>query len=657
MIKFLNFYKKIFLIFFFFVSFVSKSQLYITEVMYNPPESGVDSLEYIEVYNDGLFTVDLNGYNLLFANSVRYVFNSSYLLQADSVVVFAVNPGAVYRNFNLNFMPLQWTGSGLSNNATTIVFREFDNDTVDLVSYTSNWVLQTNGLGCSMNFCPSNIDNNISSSWYASQDSSGTIINLRELIGSPGDIECIAPSIYNVIGGGEYCIGSTGLSVGLSNSQISASYQLKLNGTNVGSSINGTGLPIDFGVQTVSGTYTVVATLNGQNETMNGAVLITASPLAGNGITQSACGFYTWQGTTYTSSGTYTHSNSLCDVDTLYLTIIPLAGVVSNQFACGSFFWHGTTYTTSGVYTHINGVCDVDTLNLFLTPIVGFGIYETACGSYTWNGSNYTASGTYIYANNPCNIDTLYLTIIPITGMGMTQAACDSFPWNGITYTASGTYTHINSACDVDTLYLTISPTAGSSTTQVACSVYSWNGTDLTSSGTYTHANSSCDIDTLFLTITTVDTSITVFSNTLISNATNAEYQWYNCDQSQILENETNQELLPKTSGFYSVIIQQNGCTDTSSCVEIIAWGLNETKINSVSIYPNPATNSVQIKNDENLDFKHFKVLDLAGKLVIKQSFEDCNINKINVNSLNAGVYLFIISTSTQEYTTKLIIE
>jgi hypothetical protein len=562
------------------------------------------------------------------------------------------------RNFDLTFMPIQWSaGLGLSNSGSTIVLRDLDNDTLDLVTYANSWITATNGLGASMNFCPSIANNNISSSWFVSQDSTGTIINTQELIGSPGVIECLSPNIYNITGGGQFCAGGTGLSIGLSNSEVGVVYQLKRNGNNSGTPINGTGLAIDFGLQTIAGNYTVIGNLGGQIETMNGTVIITVSPLVGNGTTQAACGSYTWNGTTYTASGTYTHSNSLCDVDTLYLTITPNASEVFNQFACGSFFWYGTTYIASGTYTHVNGVCDVDTLNLFLTPILGFGTTQAACGSYTWNGTNYTASGTYIYANSPCNIDTLYLTITPITGMSTTQAACDSFSWNGTNYAASGTYTQINSVCDVDTLYLTISPTAGNSTTQVACGTYTWNGTDYSSSGTYTYANSTCNVDTLFLTINTIDTTITIESNVLTANQLNANYQWYDCETNSIIAGATNQDFFPLATGFYYVLIEKNSCIDSSTCVEIMLWGIEELDESVLQIAPNPTRDFIQFTTNELLEFTKIELLDFTGKTVINSSEEEIKQQRINVSSLTTGVYLIRFNTDLQQITKKVIIE
>ena len=88
------------------------------------------------------------------------------------------------------------------------------------------------------------------------------------------------PTIYNVTGGGAYCIGGTGVHVGLSAADAGISYQL-YNGSAVGTAVSGSGSPIDFGLETVTGTYTVVATNGGTTCTvaMGGNTVVSTTPL------------------------------------------------------------------------------------------------------------------------------------------------------------------------------------------------------------------------------------------------------------------------------------------------------------------------------------------------------------------------------------------
>ena len=67
------------------------------------------------------------------------------------------------------------------------------------------------------------------------------------------------PSVYPVAGGGTYCSGGSGLSVGLGSSDAGIIYQLYDGTTATGFSVGGTGAAIGFGTFTATGTYTVSA--------------------------------------------------------------------------------------------------------------------------------------------------------------------------------------------------------------------------------------------------------------------------------------------------------------------------------------------------------------------------------------------------------------
>jgi len=89
------------------------------------------------------------------------------------------------------------------------------------------------------------------------------------------------PTAFNVTGGGGYCAGGTGVHVGLNGSIAGSSYQLQLAGSAIGSAVTGTGSALDFGLETLAGNYTVVATriLTGCTNTMTGAVSVAINPL------------------------------------------------------------------------------------------------------------------------------------------------------------------------------------------------------------------------------------------------------------------------------------------------------------------------------------------------------------------------------------------
>ncbi len=103
------------------------------------------------------------------------------------------------------------------------------------------------------------------------------------------------PTGFTVTGGGAYCVGGTGVLVGLSGSQLGVNYQLKKDGANTGSPVAGTGSALSFGNQTAIGIYTVEATnlVTGCKAAMTGSVTVTATPNptpANAGPDQVVCG-------------------------------------------------------------------------------------------------------------------------------------------------------------------------------------------------------------------------------------------------------------------------------------------------------------------------------------------------------------------------------
>jgi hypothetical protein len=280
--------------------------------------------------------------------------------------------------------------------------------------------------------------------------------------------------------------------------------------------------------------------------------VLTVNPATHNAETQTACDSYTWHGTTYTTSGTYTYSytngSGCASVDTLHLTINASTHNAETQTACDSYTWHGTTYTSSGTYTYSytngSGCASVDTLHLTVNASSSSTTTITANNSYTWNGTTYTSSGTYTYTTTNAvgcdSVATLILTINLCDNTYSTEnvTICSNqtpYTWNGNNYSSSGTYTYITTnaaGCDsIATLNLTVNAVATSTANVTVCASslpYVWNGNNYSASGTYTYtitggAANGCDsVATLNLTVNAAATSTT--NVTICSNQT--PYSW-----------------------------------------------------------------------------------------------------------------------------------
>ncbi len=157
----------------------------ITEINYNPPESGTDTTEYIEFYNNGSTAVNLQGYTLVGAT---FTF-PSVMLNPGEFILASVDSVAILNRYGAN--SFQFTSGGLSNGGENIVLKNNLGVTVDSLRYDDimPWPTGTDGDGASLVLCDPNSDNTDGNNWKASTSSTGVTINGNEVFGSPLQVD------------------------------------------------------------------------------------------------------------------------------------------------------------------------------------------------------------------------------------------------------------------------------------------------------------------------------------------------------------------------------------------------------------------------------------------------------------------------------------
>ena len=171
-----------------------------------------------------------------------------------------------------------------------------------------------------------------------------------------------------------------------------------------------------------------------------------------------------------------------------------------------------------------------------------------------------------------------------------------------------------------------------SSITWIDGNVYS----NSNSSASFTTSSlSGCDSTVyLDLTITSLDTTITNSSSTLLSNQSNATYQWINCNNGNIpISGETNQNFTPIVSGNYAVIVDNGICSKTSACQQVKVSVSDIENLNGFDfkVFPNPVIDDVTIQTNKQI--QSIMIYDAVGKLVFKTK----TLN-FNISSLKRGV-------------------
>jgi hypothetical protein len=195
---------------------------------------------------------------------------------------------------------------------------------------------------------------------------------------------------------------------------------------------------------------------------------------------------------------------------------------------------------------------------------------------------------------------------------------------------------------------------------QCACDSYTWidDVTYYTSTNapqfTLLDANGSDSIVTLNLTLYAVDTLVTQRSDTLMADLTGASYQWLNCDSDlSRITGKTGQSYVPSQDGNYAVEITQNGCVDTSACYTLMTLGMIEQEdANSLTIYPNPAEDFIQLTLDG--DHAHrVKFYNSLGEVVLDTAVRDRQ--KIDLSTLSSGVYFLVLEKDGRRLKKKIL--
>ena len=172
-------------------------KLIISEIMYNPPENGTDSTEFIELYNND--TISVNLINYTFSEGVNFTFPELILNPSEYIVI--ASDSIAFANY-YGFIPLQWTSGSLINTGEIIELRNPGGSVADVVEYdnTSDWSLAADGNGASLVLCDYDGDNNNASNWDASISATGNIIEGKTLFADPGmENNCFVPlSIYPI---------------------------------------------------------------------------------------------------------------------------------------------------------------------------------------------------------------------------------------------------------------------------------------------------------------------------------------------------------------------------------------------------------------------------------------------------------------------------
>ena len=68
--------------------------------------------------------------------------------------------------------------------------------------------------------------------------------------------------------------------------------------------------------------------------------------------------------------------------------------------------------------------------------------------------------------------------------------------------------------------------------------------------------------------------------------------------------------------------------------------------INTVSIYPNPASNNLNVKSSNNSFIKNISIYDLKGSIALTKNITSLTETNISINSLQSGIYMVKVTSA-----------
>jgi Secretion system C-terminal sorting domain len=465
----------------------------------------------------------------------------------------------------------------------------------------------------------------------------------RMMSGSADVIVEPNPPLSMVTGGGGFCPGSIGVPVGINYSTFGINYQLFRGATPVGGPMAGIGMPLDFGLQTVGGSYTVTA-VNPDHPgcvvTMGGVANAVAWPAP---TVHNVTG-----GGSYCLDGIGVHVGlSLGNTSVMY-----------TLYKDGSFW---TNYPGAGT-------------------VIDFGLL-THAGAYTVIGTNTygcktnmldTAIVTILAQSHPS------VSIIPVSPVVSCSGEPDTFAANVVYPGPSASYQWSVNGFDVagatDSLFIySLSTTERDVRVRMTSSAQCPMPAVVTDNILMTPMDRLVPVSHIFPNTPTTITNGETGSFTAISSNAGPKptYQWF-VNGGLVAGAHSETFSSNAFNDKDSISCNVYGCSDTPGKAYIIIHVIPRVGVkqissseNHLSIFPNPSNGSFTINGNLGLTMGaegsvHVRITDVVGKTVYTGEIKVNNgsINEmITLPGVVRGIYLLNILTPNGNVVSQIVVE
>ena len=380
--------------------------------------------------------------------------------------------------------------------------------------------------------------------------------------------------------------------------------------------------------------------------------------------------------------------------------------------ACSSFTWYGITYNSSSTPTHVftnKAGCDSTvTLHLTITqPTVG-DTTAHACSNFTWYGTNYTTSGTptHVFTNKAGCDSTVTLNLTIGTAMptpSICMVTVDDSSKHNIVIWANP----LNPAIDSVIVYRELSSNDYEPLGSVSASAVS-QFLDTVASKYFPYSGDP-NTGTFRYKIAYKDTCgnvgpMSLYHNTIFATQTNGTFNWnqYGIEgeatpipglSSYYLYRDNSStgkwQLISAVSGSQTTITDPNfssypqgswrvetywsiSCNPVAKLSATYSTTKSNTKhqafvlsgisaietTNDIVLYPNPATNLVNLNFAQGINKGTIAIYNVLGELIYQTiTPESTTSMQIDVSHFAKGLYTVAITSEQRKTLRKLVVE
>lgn len=309
-----------------------------------------------------------------------------------------------------------------------------------------------------------------------------------------------------------------------------------------------------------------------------------------------------------------------------------------NAAGCDSILTTTLSVNQGSTNNATASICDGD--SIFLG-----GGFQTTAGTYTDVLQNSIGCDSVVITT---------LTIAPSYNNTATASICDgdSILLAGAFQTTAGVYTDVfPTAQGCDSIIVTTLSVSPSYNENVAAGICTGDsiflaGAFQTTPGTYTDlfttANGCDSIVITTLSVGTPDTTVLLSGQTLTASAVApTTYQWFDCVLNTPIAGATSQSYSPTVSGEYALIVTDNGCSDTSSCIFVFVVGVEESELaKNVKYFPNPVEDQLTIDLGKWYRDVEAQIFDATGRKVMAEWPGSNTQFSLDLQNLAKGIYI-----------------